>query len=189
MRYSVLFAALAFASNTLSVPAAEPPKAEGGSTQVSAQDGCMNQWLFNGVWRVRVTNVAFQPKGDLPNAWAVTMQWGNGTNYGNITPAVDTLAQDMVLALQNGDTLTATDTTTGNLTQQKLFYHSFPQSGQYTHTQPFYSTSDLDQNNKPAKLLITFDVAKYKQYHATDAKFWKQKTRGYNYRVNLDCSK
>jgi hypothetical protein len=169
---------------------AEPQKAEGGSTQASAQSGCMNQWMFNGVWRVRVTNVSYAPAGDKPNAWNVTMQWGNGTSYAGITPAVDTLKQDMVLALANGDTLAPGDTTSGALNQQQLDYHSFPASGQFTYTQSFYENQTLDQSNKPAKLLITFDVAKYRQYHpGKDAKFWRQKTPGYNYRIDLTCSK
>ena len=169
---------------------AAPPTAEGGSTQVGAQDGCMNQWMFNGVWRVRVTNVAFHPKDDLPNRWDVTMQWANGTKYAQITPVVDTMKQALVLALQNGDTLTSTDTTQGTLNEQKLDYHSFPASGQYTYTQSFYSTDTLDPNNKPAKLLVTFDVAKYRQFHpGGDAKFWKTKTPGYNYRIDLNCTK
>lgn len=116
-------------------------------------------------------------------------QWANGTNYGNISP-VDTQVQDMALALQNGDTMTSTDTTIGNLTQQKLFYHSFPQSGQFTHKQPFFTLDQLSPDNKPAKPLVTFDVASYKKNHpGPDAKYWKTKTPGYNYRIDLTCTK
>jgi len=166
------------------------PGAQGGSTQVSAQSGCVNQWMFNGVWRVRVTNVAFHPAGDAVNGWDVTMQWANGTSYAGISP-VDTMKQDFVLALANGDTLTATDTTDGTLNQQRLDYHNFPASGQFTYTQSFLSGQTLDQNNKPAKLLVTFDVAKYRSFHpgGAGAKFWKLKTPGYNYRIDLTCTK
>lgn len=177
-----------FACTYLTASAAAP-KAEGGSTQVSAQDGCMNQWMFNGVWRVRVTNVAFVPKGDKANGWDVTMQWANGTKYPNVSPA-DTLKQELVLALKNGDTLTANDSSVGTLTEQTLDVHSFPASGQFTYTQHFLSGDTLDENNKPAKLLITFDVPKYRQMHAgSPMKFWTAKTTGYNYRINLNCTK
>ena len=159
----------------------------GGSKQVAAQSGCMNQWLFNGVWRVRVTNVAFRPPGDKANAWLVTTQWGNGTSVAGVSP-YDTLKQSMVLALANGDTLTANDSTTGTLNEQELDVHQFPASGQFTHTQMFVSGQPLDPNNKPAKLLVTFDVAKYKTMHpGASAKFWTQKTAGYNYRLDLTC--
>jgi hypothetical protein len=86
--------------------------------------------------------------------------------------------------------MTATDSTTGTLNQQQLDYHSFPASGQFTYTQIFLTGQTLDPNNKPAKLLVTFDVPKYKQMHPEkDAKFWRQKTPGYNYRIDLTCSK
>jgi hypothetical protein len=173
---------------------ASAPSAQGGSTQVAAQSGCLNQWMFNGVWRVRATNVAWHPSSagnPDANAWDVTMQWGNGTSYAGISPT-DTMAQDIVLQLQNGDTLTTTDSTTGNLNQQQLFFHTFPASGQFTYTQHFLlpAGSTADENNKPVKLLVTFDVPKYKKTNpGNSGKFWRQKTPGYNYRIDLTCSK
>lgn len=145
--------------------------------------------MFNGVWRMRVTNVAFRPSTVTPNvnAWDVTMQWGNGTSQPSLHPS-DTMKQDMVLSLQNGDTISATDTTGGTLNQQQLDYHSFPASGQFTYTQSFFSGQTLDPNNKPAKLLVTFDVPKYRTVYGKNAKLFRQKTRGYNYRINLNCT-
>jgi hypothetical protein len=188
--FFVLSLVTAILACTYLTASAAAPKAEGGSTQVSAQDGCMNQWMFNGVWRVRVTNVAFHPKDDGPNGWDVTMQWANGTSYAGISP-VDTMKQSMVLAMQNGDTITASgDSIRASLNEQKLDYHTFPASGQFTYTQMFLSGDTLDENNKPAKLLITFDVPKYKAAHpGNSGKFWKMKTAGYNYRINLNCTK
>ena len=169
--------------------AATTSQAQGGSTQVSAQSGCMNQWMFNGVWRVRVTNVAFHPAGDSVNGWDVTMQWGNGTSYAGIAPA-DTFKQALVLGLANGDTLTSTDSTRGSLNEQQLDFHTFPASGQFTYTQTFYTGQTLDQNNKPVKLLVTFDIPKYRTLNPHNSgKFWRTKTPGYNYRINLACSK
>lgn len=189
LRFVPFLITAVFAVSALTASAAQPA-AEGGSTQVGAQDGCMNQWMFNGVWRVRVTNVAFHPKGDDPNSWDITMQWANGTSYAGISPT-DTMKQSMVLALQNGDTITASgDSVRGSLNEQKLDFHTFPASGQFTYTQSFISGDTLDENNKPAKLLITFDVPKYKAAHpGKDAKFWRMKTPGYNYRINLNCTK
>jgi hypothetical protein len=169
---------------------ADTPQNVGGSQQVAAQSGCMNQWLFNGVWRVRVTKVAFHPTTATPNinGWDVTMQWANGTSQAPISPT-DSMIQPMVLQLANGDTMMPGDTTTGALNEQQLDFHNFPASGQFTYTQSFFSNQTLDQNNKPAKLLITFDVAKYRQYHGATGKLWRQKTAGYNYRIDLTCSK
>jgi hypothetical protein len=172
------------------VALAAPPQAEGGSTQVGAQSGCLNQWMFNGVWRVRVTKVAWRPATVPPGlaAWDVTMQWGNGTDQQALKPT-DTQKNHMVLALGNGDTLTTGDTTAGALNEQQLDYHSFPASGQFTYTQSFFANPTLDQNNKPAKLLITFDVAKYRQAFGKNAKLFRLKTHGYNYRIDLTCAR
>jgi hypothetical protein len=172
----------------LPLPAPAAPN-EGGSTQAKAQAGCKNQWLFNGMWRVRVTKVAFRPAADgYPNGWDVTMQWANGTSFPDLQPSM-TNKQGLVLALANGDTLPATATTNGSLIEQKLDYHSFPASGQFTYTQSFLSSDPLDENNPPAKLLVTFDVAAYKAYHSGGGKYWSQKTAGYNYRIDLTCDK
>ena len=182
--------ALCVLAAPMGAAAATTTTTTGGSTQVKAQDGCMNQWMFDGMWRVRVTNVAWQPKdADHFNAWLVTMQWANGTTVAGLMP-IDTDKQDLVLALANGDTISASDLTTTTLNEQKLDYHSFPASGQFTYTQMFGSNDALDPNNKPAKLLVTFDVAKYNAANPNGSgKYWKQKTPGYNYRINLTCSK
>lgn len=165
-------------------PASAAPQT-GGSTQVAAQPGCMNQWLFNGMWRVRVTSVAPIPAGD---GWNVTMQWANGTNIAGVAP-MDTMKQDLVLVLANGDTLTASDSTRGALNQQQLDFHTFPASGQFTYTQMFFLPS-VDPNNKPVKLLVTFDVPKYRAANPSNSgKYWRQKTAGYNYRIDLTCTK
>ena len=185
MKHLLLTAALAAAF------AAGPALAQtqGGAMQTAAQSGCMNQWMFDGMWRVRVTNVAFQPAGDHPNAWNVTMQWANGTSMAGISP-MDTNKQDLVLALANGDTLSATDTTAGSMNQQQLDFRTFPAAGQFTYTQSFYSAQTLDPNNKPSKLLVTFDVAKYKHNNPNNSgRFWKMKTPAYNYRIDLTCAK
>src|ERR1700687_3576076 len=118
-----VLAFVAFSAPSMSSAAATV----GGSTQVKAQEGCMNQWMFNGMWRVRVTNVAFRP-ADPFNAWLVTMQWGNGTDFNGITP-VDTGVQSQVLVLANGDTISTNLSTSTTMKEQKLDYHSFPVSG------------------------------------------------------------
>lgn len=188
MRYPF---SLACAISLLYAPAAAAaPQNVGGSQQVAAQAGCMNQWMFNGVWRVRVTNVAFRPTTVQPNVngWDVTMQWGNGTSEAGLQPG-NTMKQQMVLQLANGDTITTGDTTSGTLNEQQLDAHAFPASGQFTYTQSFFSSQALDQNNKPAKLLVTFDVPKYRAVYGKNGKLFRQKTAGYNYRIDLTCRK
>lgn len=186
--FSFSCALLAAAAVCAGASAAAAQAPEGGSTQVAAQSGCMNQWMFNGVWRVRVTNVAFRPAGDHANGWDVSMQWANGTSLSGISP-VDTKINELVLALANGDTLTANDSTTGALNEQQMAFHSFPASGQFSYTQMFLSGTTLDENNAPAKLLVTFDVAGYRKAAGPNAKFWKLREPAYNYRIDLTCKK
>jgi hypothetical protein len=162
---------------------------QGGSTQVAAQEGCMNEWMFNGVWRVRVTQLAFKPQdNDGPAAWTVAMQWANGTSIAGLSPA-DTRKQDMNLVFSNGDTLATSESTRATMNQQLLDFHTFPAAAQFSFTQQFISSSPLDPNNKPQRILITFDVATYKKQHPTDAKFWTLKTPAYNYRISFGCTK
>jgi len=169
-------------------PAASAATNEGGAQQVGAQSGCMNKWMFDGMWRVRVTKVVYAPAtASDSNAWQVTMQWGNGTTIASLRPT-DSLKGDLVIALKDGDTMSASDTTYGTLDEQKLDYHAFPASGQFTFTQPFRSANPLDQTNPPAKLLITFDVAKYRSYHpGGSGQLWRQKTVSPNFRIDLTC--
>ncbi len=69
---------------TAAAATASPPSANngaGGANQKASVSGCLNEWLFNGVWRMRVTKV--QPlvnsgRGDRP-AWGVTLEVRNGT--------------------------------------------------------------------------------------------------------------
>ncbi|WP_161881172.1 hypothetical protein [Deinococcus alpinitundrae] len=61
--------------------AATPNNGAGGANQKASVSGCLNEWLFDGVWRMRVTKV--QPtvnsgRGDRP-AWGVTVEVKNGT--------------------------------------------------------------------------------------------------------------
>lgn len=149
----------------------------------TTQAGCMNQWMFNGIWRMRVTDVEWHPADGTPaiNGWDVTMEWVNGTNGSTLTP-VDTAIKDQVLALASGDTITATDSTPGTYNEQQLNYHSFPAGGAFTYTQHFLTGQTLNQKNKPAQLFVTFDPAAH-------GKYWPQPATGYNYRINLTCKK
>jgi hypothetical protein len=62
--------------------AARPSKpVQGGAAQRTSVQGCMNQFLFDGVWRLKVLSVAkgtFTSDGDT--GYAVKMQLRNGTS-------------------------------------------------------------------------------------------------------------
>lgn len=61
-------------------PAPHPQAtAQGGSHQLNALEGCLNQWLFNSIWRVRILKIVqiTRPMTDLPG-FALTVEFRNG---------------------------------------------------------------------------------------------------------------
>lgn len=51
--------------------------ASGGANQVGALEGGLNDWLFNGIWRFRVTSVI--PNDDGRPGWTLHVELRNGT--------------------------------------------------------------------------------------------------------------
>lgn len=170
---------------SVTLPFVPRASAAAASTAVVAtRDGCTNSWMFNGVWRVRVTG--FAPHIDSitnkQTGWDATEEWRNGTNR-TLTPISDsfTLAQKVVL--QNGDTISTDDSTTATLSQQQVDYHEFPPSAQFTQVQAFVSNT-LDPNDKPVAVVIAFDTAKLKQVSGHPA----FSVSPPNYRIKFNCS-
>jgi hypothetical protein len=54
----------------------------GGANQLTALEGGMNEWLFNGIWRLRVDSVK-PMEGDRPG-WLIGVELKNGTTAQNI---------------------------------------------------------------------------------------------------------
>ena len=107
-RIPILIAAMAlFAGLLCSVPATT--FAEG-----TAAEGCVNQWLFNGVWRVKVTDISpyVSPGGGPAIGWQVTEVWRNGTTQ-EVAPS-DSFLKDQELELGTGSILASASTTGGS---------------------------------------------------------------------------
>jgi hypothetical protein len=80
------------------------PTPTGGAVQVQATSGCLNEQLFNGAWRFRVTKLEYSA---AEAGWLVTVELKNGMNrvayaYSN---GANGLAEDLFLILENGNTL------------------------------------------------------------------------------------
>ena len=58
----------------------------------NSREGCKNQWLFNGVWRVKVTDVEPYMNGNQQTGWQVTEVWRNGSSQ-ELSPK-DSVLQD-----------------------------------------------------------------------------------------------
>jgi hypothetical protein len=149
----------------------------------AAREGCISQWMFNGIWRVRVTKV--EPlAADNGNqiGWLVTEQWRNGTNR-TWSPG-DTFAQDQTLVLGTGAVITPEETTVGTLSAQDVVFHAFPPAAQYTHQQKFISAGALDPSNKPASVVIPFDASK----QAANKQLPQYTISPANYRIKFGCT-
>jgi hypothetical protein len=150
---------------------------------LAAREGCMSQWMFNGIWRVRVTKAdPLLDDGGKQIGWLVTEQWRNGTKR-TFAPG-DTFAKDQTLMLSNGATITAVETTNGTLSSQDVLYHQFPAAAQYTHEQKFIAAGSFDPSIKPAAVVIPFDTAQ--QTAHKDAPQYSVSPA--NYKIKLDCT-
>ncbi|SMB82673.1 hypothetical protein [Deinococcus hopiensis] len=91
--------------------------APGGANQIAALEGCLNEPLFNGIWRVRVTSLealrTVDPGASDTPGWAVTLEMRNGaqqtaslmeTGFGAASGA-----SQPALVLADGNTLTLDD--------------------------------------------------------------------------------
>lgn len=143
-------------------------------------EGCMSQWLFNGVWRVQVVKV--EPYMDGAQVgWQVTEVWRNGASQ-EIAPG-DSLLKDQVLNLDDGSTIAASSTNAGTMSMGVVANHSFAQAAQFTYVQ-YFRTATFNAAAKPKVLAITFDGARLAQYKARP----QFTTAQYNFRIKLDCT-
>jgi len=141
--------------------------------------GCMNQWLFNGVWRVQVTKVEPYMNNGQQVGWQVTEVWRNGTSQ-QIAPS-NSFPEPQKLELSSGSIL-ANDSSAGSASMNDINSHSFPASGEYTYVQKF-AANNVDSQNKPKAIDITFNGAQVSQ-----SRFWPHfSTPQYNFHFKLDC--
>ena len=155
--------------------------AAGGSVEVPGKEGCLNQWMANGVWRMRVTAIGpDNGDGTQQLGWAVTEEWTNETSRA-LAPG-DTNISDQQLVLTSGNTVASTNSTVSTLSGQKLVYNKFAPGGSLTYTQLFRPTQ-FDASDKPVKVIIVFDAA------AQNKGSGPHYTMPPNYRISLSCQK
>lgn len=155
--------------------------AQGGSNQINAISGCANQWLSNGLWKVRARSVAPDDGDGGPQiGWLVSEDWVALVKSG--TPG-DTSVQDQFLITQSGNNVASSNSTVATLTWQKLAYHEFTLGGEFSYAQPF-RWSPFDPTDKPVRLLVTFDAAA--QNKREGAPHYKGPA---DFRIDLTCTK
>jgi hypothetical protein len=146
----------------------------------NSREGCMNQWLFNGVWRVKVTDVEPYMSGTQQVGWQVTEVWRNGTS-GETSPG-DALLKDQSLQLGNG-VITALETTAGSMSQAIVGNNTMAPAGQLTYKQIFYR-QNVDPADKPKSIDIVFNGAQLAQLTSKP----QFTTAKYNFHFNLGCT-
>jgi len=143
-------------------------------------EGCMKQWMFNGVWRVQVTKVEPFMDGSQQVGWQVTESWRNGTRQ-EIAPG-DSLLKDEVLELADGSSITASTSNSGSMSMATIASHGLAQAAQFTYVQVFRAAS-VNPAVKPKAVTILFDGDRLSQFKSRP----QFTTHKYNYRINLDC--
>jgi hypothetical protein len=153
-----------------------PAQSAGSSTQ----EGCMSQWMFNGVWRVKATKVEPFMDGSQQVGWQVTESWRNGTSQ-EMAPG-DSLLKDEVLELEDGSSIAASANNSGTMSMGVIASHGLAQAAQFTYVQVFRSAT-LNPAVKPKAVNILFDGDRMPQFKSRP----QFTTHKYNYRIKLDC--
>ncbi|MEA2664006.1 MAG: hypothetical protein QOI11_950 [Candidatus Eremiobacteraeota bacterium] len=154
--------------------AATPPPAGGANQRVSVE-GCQNQWLFDGVWRVRVSNVS-------PTGSDATLEVRNGTKDTLSAPDggfAKVNGQGIDMAFDDGSVQGLDLGATQESYRSELSYKKLPPGGGAKTTLHF--APPPNPSAKPLKLLIAVDphYNSYVHYPTKDPSF----------RVRVDCTK
>jgi hypothetical protein len=126
---------------TLTLPGA---KATGGANQVAALEGCINEWLFNGIWRIRVTDPQIMT-GDR-NGMTFRFEFRSGTKKAGFAPS-GTGFRGIQMALDDG-------TTVGAVNVNEVSDPPYIQGGSHAQTIEFFWE---DSARTPTKLIVLFD--------------------------------
>jgi hypothetical protein len=158
MRFFVWLSAIVLGFGSPAGAATSTPAA-GGAMQRSSVEGCLGQWLFNGVWRVRVAHVnrnANYSTGGALHGVEIALSVRNGTSntlapnttgFADINGATITLAYD-------GDNVVALDGS-ADADYSAFWFKPLPPGGSATVKLDFPYGSNREA--KPVKLLIDVD--------------------------------
>jgi hypothetical protein len=139
--------------------AALPTPAAGGALQRSSVEGCVGRWLFDGVWRVRATNVdgnANYSTGGVLHGVAVSVTVRNGTANTlapNASGFADINGAQITLAYDDGNVVALDGS--GDSDYSTFWFKPLPPgaSAKVAFDFPFGS----NRAAKPVKLLIGVD--------------------------------
>ncbi len=168
-------------------------QAQGGSRQIAGAQGCMNQWMTNGVWKMRVLSVGPNPPGAAAKdqyGWRVRQEWVNITHgkvYSGVLPDVPnrvapTNVSDEFLATKGGNNASTSNTVGGFAlgARDVPFVPGVP----YTFEQLIVWTP-FDPSDTPTRLLVTFNTAAQEKVKLPIPV--PQYRKPANFRISLTC--
>ena len=162
------------------------PAAAGGANARASLEGCINEQLFNGVWRIKVLKLEAIKKDGTTPGWGLTIEVKNGSKA-TILP-IDAgwngTGEGLQLAFADATTISV-----DAMDVQKVTFASLPPGGTVTWQLKFYypSTTNEDQVKTPTKFLLEIDPKGIGD--STRAKGVAFSVPNPSLRVKLDCQK
>lgn len=161
-------------------PSATPGQTTaGGTNQRASLEGCINETLFNGIWRLTVKSA--KPISRYNNqqpGYGLSLEWKNGAKA--TANALNTGIKSLNLVLEDGTVLLTEEA-------QNLTNKSLPQGAGIALDLAFYAESGTpsDTLSKPSKFLVEIDP-KVLSNTGISAAYTAPNP---SFRVRLDCQK
>ncbi|HEV2908601.1 MAG TPA: hypothetical protein VGX02_04940, partial [Candidatus Eremiobacteraceae bacterium] len=152
-----------------------------------ANEGCLNQWMSNSIWRMRVTAFSPYPLDAQPQdqtGWNITQTWVNSTARKVQALAIGAMPSnvtDEFIATQSGNNVSSASVAGG--LSMSFRFHVFQPHESYTFTQLFLG-GGLNGSDKPVRVLVLFDTAA--QNKLPGVPHYQIPA---NFRINLTCTK
>ena len=172
--------------NTLTIGGGTGVTAGGANERVSLE-GCLNESLFNGVWRIKAgkpVRILRDNATDYPG-WGLTLEFrnGTGTTLNSTDAGVSGTGGGIQLAFADANTLSVDP-----LDVQKFTFANLPPGGAVTHQLKFFYPYPAPSEIKtPVKFLLEVDPKAIGD--STRAKGVAFSSANPSFRVRLDCTK
>lgn len=162
--------------------------AQGGANERPSVEGCVNQWVFNGVWRLRVLRMerVVAPFSGAPG-YAVALELRNGSTR-TLSPAMtgwDGNGRGIDLVADDGSkpVLDVGDYQVG------LVFKEIPQAASLSTTLKFYypSGTDASRLRTPNKLLLEINPQVLRNNAAMVGNL-SYSVANPSFRIKLDCN-